>query len=113
MFRKMRALIEHPSLTGIVGDETIPGKDVQTDAEILDAFSTYSGPGYHACGTARMGNDAMAVVDDRLKVRGVDGLRVVDISIFPTQTSQNTGAPAMAVAWRASDIIREDAVAPR
>ena len=113
MFRKMRALIEHPALAGIVGEETIPGKDVQTDAEILDAFATYSGPGYHACGTAKMGNDAMAVVDDRLRVRGVDGLRIVDISVFPTQTSQNTGAPAMAVAWRASDIIRQDAVAAR
>jgi len=109
MFRKMRALIEHPSLAGIVGEETIPGKAVQTDEEILDAFSTYSGPGYHACGSARMGSDRMAVVDDRLRVRGVDGLRIVDISVFPTQTSQNTGAPAMAVAWRASDIIKADA----
>jgi choline dehydrogenase-like flavoprotein len=111
MFRKMRALIEHPSLAGIVGEETIPGKDVQTDAEILEAFATYSGPGYHACGSARMGDDRMAVVDDHLRVRGVDGLRVVDISVFPTQTSQNTGAPAMAVAWRASDIIMSDAKA--
>ena len=60
-----------------------------------------------------MGNDALAVVDDRLRVRGVDGLRIVDISIFPTQTSQNTGAPAMAVAWHAADIIRADAEAAR
>jgi len=111
MFRKMRALIEHPSLAGIVGEETIPGPAVQTDDEILNAFATYSGPGYHACGSARMGKDRMAVVDDHLRVHGVDGLRVVDISVFPTQTSQNTGAPAMAVAWRASDIIKADAAA--
>jgi len=109
MFRKMRALIEHPSLEGIIGEETIPGKSVETDDEIIDAFATYSGPGYHACGTARMGEDAMAVVDESLRVRGVDALRIVDISVFPTTTSQNTGAPAMAVAWRASEIIMADA----
>lgn len=108
MFRKMRALIEHPSLADTVGEETVPGPKVQTDDEIMDAFATYSGPGYHACGTARMGNDPMAVVDNRLRVHGVEALRVVDISLFPTQTSQNTGAPAMAVAWRAADIINED-----
>lgn len=113
MFRKMRMLIEHPSLAEAVGEETIPGKQVQTDDEILDAFGTYSGPGYHACGSAKMGNDPLAVVDDHLRVRGVAGLRVVDISVFPTQTSQNTGAPAMAVAWRASDIIAADAKAGR
>lgn len=111
MFRKMRALIEHPSLAGIVGEETIPGAKVESDEEIIEAFSTYSGPGYHACGTARMGNDPMAVVDDHLRVIGVEGLRIADISVFPTQTSQNTGAPAMAVAWRASDIVMADAKA--
>jgi choline dehydrogenase-like flavoprotein len=108
MFRAMRRLIEHPSLAEVVGEETIPGPRVQTDDEIIDAFATYSGPGYHACGSARMGSDPMAVVDSRLRVHGVSGLRVVDISIFPTQTSQNTGAPAMAVAWHAADIINED-----
>lgn len=112
MFRKMRQLITQPSLRDIVGEETIPGPRVESDDEIIAAFSTYSGPGYHACGTARMGDDPLAVVDSRLKVRGVDGLRVVDISVFPTQTSQNTGAPAMAVAWRASDLIREEAGRP-
>jgi choline dehydrogenase len=109
LFRTIRALMDHPSLADVVGAETIPGIQVQTDDEIIGAFSTYSGPGYHACGTARMGQDPLAVVDERLRVRGVHGLRVVDISVFPTQTSQNTGAPAMAVAWRASDLIAEDA----
>jgi choline dehydrogenase-like flavoprotein len=59
-----------------------------------------------------MGNDPMAVVDDRLRVRGVSGLRVADISIFPTQTSANTNGPAMATAWRAADIIIEDRGTP-
>jgi choline dehydrogenase-like flavoprotein len=108
MYRYMRKLLSQPALQGIVGEETIPGDSYQTDDEILDAFGTYSGPGYHACGSARMGHDKMAVVDDRLRVHGVSGLRVVDISIFPTQTAGNTNAPAMATAWRAADIIIED-----
>lgn len=108
MFRKMRQLIEHPSLVDIVGEETIPPSRIETDDEIIEAFAKYSGPGYHACGSAKMGDDPMAVVDNRLRVRGVSGLRVADISFFPTQTSQNTGAPAMAGAWRAADIIIED-----
>jgi len=108
MVRTMRRWLEQPSLGDIVGAETIPGRVFDSDQQILDAFATYAGPGYHACGSARMGNDPMAVVDDRLRVRGVTGLRVADISIFPTQTSANTNGPAMATAWRAADIIIED-----
>ncbi|MFS0738780.1 GMC family oxidoreductase N-terminal domain-containing protein [Sphingomonas sp. 1P06PA] len=109
MVRYMRRLLSHPSLVGIVGEETIPGPNFESDDEILDAFNTYSGPGYHACGTARMGTDRMAVIDPRLRVHGVSGLRVVDISIFPAQTSANTNGPAMATAWRGADLIIEDA----
>jgi choline dehydrogenase len=108
MFRYMRKLLSHPSLAATVGEETIPGPDVDSDEAILKAFDTYSGPGYHACGTARMGNDPMAVVDSRLRVHGVAGLRVADISIFPTQTAGNTNAPAMATAWRAANVMIED-----
>ena len=56
-----------------------------------------------------MGHDVMSVLDDRLRVRGVNGLRVVDLSIFPTLVSGNTNGPTMAVAWRAADLILEDA----
>jgi choline dehydrogenase-like flavoprotein len=108
MFRYMRDLLSHESLADVVGDETIPGPAVQSDEEILEAFSTYCGPGYHACGSAKMGSDDMAVVDARCRVRGVEGLRVVDISIFPTQTTGNTNAPAMATAMRAAELIIED-----
>ncbi len=110
MFRLMRRYLEQPALEGIVGEETIPGPLTETDDQILTAFNQYAGPGYHACGTARMGVDPMAVVDQRLRVRGVEGLRVVDISIFPTQTSANTNAPAMATAWRGADLIIEDRI---
>jgi choline dehydrogenase-like flavoprotein len=56
-----------------------------------------------------MGTDAMSVVDERLRVRGVDGLRVVDLSVFPTMISGNTNGPVMALAWRAAQLILEDA----
>jgi choline dehydrogenase-like flavoprotein len=108
MFRYMRKLLSHPSLDGIVGEETIPGPVAETDAQILQAFDAYAGPGYHACGSAKMGTDRLAVVDPRLRVHGVSGLRVCDISIFPTQTAGNTNAPAMATAWRAADLILAD-----
>lgn len=63
--------------------------------------------GYHACGTARMGGDD-AVVDARLRVRGVSSLRVIDGSIMPTMVSANTNGPIMAVAWRAAELIRQE-----
>jgi len=85
------------------------GPDVHSDDQIIDAFARLGQSGYHACGTCRMGKDARAVLDERLRVRGVDGLRVADISFFPTLISGNTNAPAMALAWRAADLILEDA----
>jgi choline dehydrogenase-like flavoprotein len=81
---------------------------VQTDEEILDAFARRGQSGYHACGTCRMGVDATAVLDERLRVNGVSGLRVVDLSLFPTMISGNTNGPMMALAWRAADLILED-----
>ena len=82
---------------------------VQSDDEIIDAFARSGQSGYHACGTCKMGQDAMSVLDERLRVRGVSGLRVVDISIMPTVTSGNTNAPAMAIGARAADLILEEA----
>jgi choline dehydrogenase len=107
--RFMRALFEHPLMKPYVKAELLPGPKVQTDAEILAAYDQVSGPGYHAVGTCRMGKDAGSVVDEKLRVRGVSGLRVADISVFPTLVSGNTNAPAMAAAWRASEVIQGDA----
>lgn len=92
-----------------MGGETFPGSNIDSDEEILEAYRKMGGPGYHAIGTCRMGIDQDSVVDERLRVRGVAGLRVADISIFPAMVSGNTNAPAMATGWRAAEMILEDA----
>ena len=107
MFRLMRRWMREPALQGIAGAELLPGPGVEDDTSILHAFRTQGGAGFHACGTARMGGDD-AVVDARLRVRGVSSLRVIDGSVMPTMVSANTNAPIMAVAWRAAELIREE-----
>jgi choline dehydrogenase-like flavoprotein len=104
----MRRLLAQEPMRHLLGEETTPGPAVRNDDEIVDAFSRLGQSGYHACGTCKMGQDALSVVDERLRVRGVSGLRVVDISIMPTVTSGNTNAPAMAIGARAADLILQD-----
>ena len=98
-----------PALKPYLADETTPGRAIESDQEILDAFTRLGQSGYHAVGTCRMGADDAAVLDGRLRVRGVTGLRVVDLSFLPTMVSGNTNGPMMALAWRAADLILEDA----
>lgn len=107
--RYMRKLFEQSAVSDVIAGETFPGPQIETDEEIVQAHLTMGGPGYHAVGTCRMGVDKDSVVDDRLRVRGVTGLRVADISVFPNMISGNTNAPAMATGWRAADLILEDA----
>ena len=87
---------------------TRPGPRYQSDAELAEAHRRFGYNNYHACGTCRMGKDADAPVDPRLRVRGVEGVRVADTSIFPVMLAGNTQAPAMALAWRGADLIIED-----
>jgi choline dehydrogenase-like flavoprotein len=108
MVRLMRRLLEQEPMKRLIGEETTPGPAVQSDDEIVDAFARRGQSGYHACGTCKMGTDEMSVVDERLRVRGVSGLRVADISIMPAVTSGNTNAPAMVIGARAADLILED-----
>ncbi len=108
LVRFMRRLLNQEPLKQLLGEETTPGAAVQSDDEIIDAFARLGQSGYHACGTCKMGTDEMSVVDERLRVRGVSGLRVADISIMPTVTSGNTNAPAMVIGARAADLIIED-----
>jgi choline dehydrogenase len=103
--RFIRRLYAQPALARFVVGETWPGPGVSSDDEIVDAFHRIGGAGYHAAGTCRMGPDEGSVVDTRLRVRGVEGLRVADISVMPSLVSGNTNAPAMAMAWRAADLI--------
>jgi choline dehydrogenase len=103
--RLIRRLFAQPALRSFGAEETWPGAGLQRDDEIIDAFHRIGQAGYHAAGTCRMGPDAGSVVDTRLKVRGVEGLRVADISVMPSLVSGNTNAPAMAMAWRAADLI--------
>lgn len=109
MVRYIRRLLSREPLQRLLEEETTPGAGVRSDDEIIDAFGRLGQSGFHACGTCKMGQDAMSVVDERLRVRGISGLRVVDISILPTMTSGNTNAPAMAIGARAADLILEDA----
>jgi choline dehydrogenase len=105
LFRLIRRLFAQPALAPFVVGESWPGTDIERDDEIIDAFHRIGASGYHAAGTCRMGADAASVVDPQLRVRGVTGLRVCDISVMPSLVSGNTNAPAMAMAWRASELI--------
>lgn len=109
VMRLMRRYMRQAALARYVGDELLPGPACQSDAELLDVFRRLSRCGLHAVGTCRMGGDERSVVDARLRVRGVQGLRVVDCSVMPSLISGNTNGPAMALGWRAADLILEDA----
>jgi len=105
LLKWIRKLAAQPSLKPFLVEELTPGPQVQSDEEMLAAFRRYGQTAYHVAGTCRMGTDEHAVLDPELKVRGVDGLRVIDTSIMPTLVSGNTNAPAMAIAMRAAEII--------
>ncbi len=104
-----RNLANSESMSKFIVEEKVPGLRVQTDEQLLDAARNISQTIYHPTSTCKMGRDEMAVVDERLRVHGIDGLRIVDASIMPTITSGNTNAPTIMIAEKASDMILEDA----
>ncbi len=105
----MRRIADQQPLRGLIAEELRPGPDCQTDDDLIADFRARSGTVYHPSCTCRMGPDARdAVVDPRLRVHGVDGLRVCDASVFPTLIGGNTNAPAMMVGWKGAEIILSD-----
>lgn len=109
-FKIVRKILNAPAFAPYRGPEYLPGEQVQSDEDIAQYVRDRAETLYHPVGTCRMGpdDDAMAVVDANLRVRGIDGLRVVDASIMPTITSGNTNAPIIMIAEKAADLIRKE-----
>ena len=105
----VRKIAAQPALQPFIRAETRPGPAITDDDQLIEYIRNTGQTAWHAISTCRMGHDDMAVVDDRLRVRGVEGLRVADISIMPTLVSPNTYAPAILIGEKASDMIKEDA----
>ena len=103
----MRKVMSQPALQGIVGNEMSPGRGCKSTTELLEAVRELATTGHHPVASCPMGSDddPGAVLDDELRVRGVDGLRVVDASSFPTQISANPNATVMVIAEKAADLI--------
>jgi len=105
--RLTRRIVQSSALQGFAPEEYLPGVDLQSDDQLRDAARRIGTTIFHPVGTCRMGADALAVVDARLKVHGIDGLRVADASIMPQIVSGNTCSPTVMIAEKASQMILE------
>ena len=101
-----RRIFAAPALQPFVLEESLPGMKVQSDEELLDYARNYGGTCYHASCTCMMGSHATAVVDNELRVHGIDGLRVIDASVMPAVTSTNTNAPTIMIAEKGAAMIK-------
>ncbi len=107
--RMIRKVAAQPGLAQHIVRETRPGPDAKDDDALLDHARATGQTSYHPIGTCRMGHDPRAVVDAKLKVHGIDGLRVCDASIMPTMVASNTNAPSIMIGEKASDLVLADA----
>ena len=108
--RLMREIAATPAFSEVIEEEVYPGAEVKDDAQMAEFIRQKAWTVFHQCCTCRMGtHPAESVVDARLRVHGVQGLRVVDASVFPTIPTGNTNAPAIMVGERAADLIRAEA----
>ncbi|UZD91254.1 GMC family oxidoreductase [Cognatishimia activa] len=101
-------ILSQSPLSKYIMAERLPGPDVKSDQDYFDFISEHSKTSHHCAGTCRMGVDDNAVVDTRLRMNGIDGLRVVDNSIMPTVISSNTNAAAIMISEKAADMIKSD-----
>jgi len=104
-YHRLRELLAQPALAGVTGAIRRPEQELTSDEEVLAYIRATAATAYHPCGTCRMGADDQAVVDGELRVRGVEGLRVADASIFPRLPGGNTNLPVIMVAERAAAFI--------
>ena len=108
-FKLAREIMRQPALTRFGGKESKNSARAQTDAQIEEFIRNHADCAYHPVGTCRMGAGPHDVVDDRLRVKGIQGLRVVDASIMPNLVSGNTNAPTIMIAEKAADMIKAEA----
>jgi choline dehydrogenase len=106
--RLTRRIVAQPAMARFAPEEFKPGPEIDGDEALAKAAGDIATTIFHPVGTAKMGTDERAVVDGRLRVHGIAGLRVVDASVMPTITSGNTNSPVIMIAEKAADMIRED-----
>ncbi|GLQ79786.1 choline dehydrogenase [Mesorhizobium huakuii] len=105
----VRKIASMPAIAEIIREEVLPGPSIQSDADLITDFRKRSGTVYHPVSTCRMGPDpARSVVDPRLKVHGLEGLRVIDASIFPDNITGNTNAASVMTGWKGAELVLED-----
>ena len=105
----VRRIAAMPAMADYIVEEILPGPSVTSDDDLIQDFRKRSGTVYHPVSTCRMGPDAArAVVDARLRVHGLEGLRVIDASVFPGNITGNTNAPTIMVGWKGAEMVLED-----
>ena len=102
-----RRILNSPAFEPYRGEEYLPGAAIKSDEEIKEFIRNYVQTVYHPVGTCKMGNDRMAVVNDRLQVHGIQGLRVADASIMPFLINANTNNPCMMIGEKCADILKK------
>ena len=107
-FKLAREIMAQPAFKPFIKQETMPGAEYKTDAQIMEYARQFSKTDYHPVGACKMGdvNDERSVVGPDLRVRGIEGLRVVDSSVMPRVVSSNTNAPTIMIAEKAADMIK-------